>query len=117
MEILYGASCRITREPNFEEINIWELVGVNIEDSYENNQKVYTTTATFQTCDKEPITERQLAFRVTSMNGQRFLIGTNARPYPIIKERNPFPEKPTDSAMKTVTITWKAIYPMLRIVE
>ena len=117
LEIISESSCLLTREPDFKEINIFELVGVTIEDSYENHQKIYTTTATFKTCDKEPIVERILAFRVTSLDGKRFLIGTNARPYPIIKERNPYPEKPTDSTLKTVTVTWKAIYPMLLIIE
>lgn len=117
LEIISESSCLLTREPDFKEINIFELVGVTIEDSYENHQKIYTTTATFKTCDKEPIVERMLAFRVTSLDGKRFLIGTNARPYPIIKERNPYPEKPTDSTLKTVTVTWKAIYPMLLIIE
>lgn len=117
LEIISESSCLLTREPDFKEINIFELVGVTIEDSYENHRKIYTTTATFKTCDKEPIVERMLAFRVTSLDGKRFLIGTNTRPYPIIKERNPYPEKPTDSTLKTVTVTWKAIYPMLLIIE
>ncbi|MGX8697961.1 MAG: hypothetical protein ACSW8D_16395, partial [Prevotella sp.] len=92
-------------------------VGVTIEDSYENNQKVYTTTATFNTCDKQPMTVRQAAFRLTSVDGKRYMIGTDSRPYPIIRERNPFPEKPVDSSLKTVTITWKSLMPMLLIVE
>lgn len=117
MQILSQVACRFTREVDFKEINIQELVGVTIEDSYENNQKVYTTTATFQTCEKEPITERQMAFRLTSLDGKHYIIGTNARPFPIIKERNPYPEKPTDSTLKTVTITWKALFPMLSVIE
>lgn len=115
--VLNGTTCRFVSLPAFSEIGIRELVGVNIEDSYENNQKVYTTTATFNTCDKKHMTLRQTVFRLTSIDGKRYLIGTDSRPYPIIKERNPFPEKPADSALKTVTITWKAPYPMLHIID
>ena len=117
IQMLNGTSCRFKNQPAFSGIDIMELVGVTIEDSYENNQKVYTTTATFNTCDKKHMTLRQAVFRLTSVDGQRYLIGTDSRPYPIIKERNPFPEKPADSAMKTVTITWKAPYPLLLIIE
>ena len=115
--LLDDVSCRFKREPFFFELDLWELVGVTIEDSYENNQKIYTTTAVFSTRCKEPLTDNRLAFRVTSVSGMQYLIGTNERPYPVIKEKNPYPEKPADSTLKSVTITWKAKYPMLRIVE
>lgn len=117
LKIVSDISCRFTHNVSFEEICINEVVGVTIEDSYENNQKVYTTTAIFQTCDKLPITKRHLSFRLTGIDGKRYMIGTNSRPFPIIKENNPYPEKVTDSSLKTVTITWKSMLPMLLIVD
>ena len=117
IQIVGESSCRIKTQPSFSEICIRELVGVTIEDSYENNQKVYTTTATFNTYDKQPMTVRQAAFRLTSVDGKSYMIGTDSRPYPIIKEKNPFPEKHTDSTLKTVTVTWKSLMPMLLIIE
>lgn len=117
LEIISESSCRLAHDVTFEKINIHGLVGVNVEDTYDNNQRMFTTTATFLTYDKEPIAERQLAYRVTSIEGQCYLIGTNARPFPVIKEKNPFPEKPGDSILKTVTITWKSLLPMLRIIK
>ena len=117
LQLVGESSCRFKSQVGFSEISINELVGVTVEDSYENNQKIYTTTATFQTCDKKPLTARQVAFRLTSIDGSQYMIGTSSRPYPIIKERNPFPEKPADTTLKTVTITWKSLLPMLLIVE
>ena len=117
MRVISDTSCRFTREVDFIEIAIHELVGVSIEDSYENNQKIYTTTASFSTCCKHPFTYRRMAFRLTSVDGKRYMIGTNSRPYPIIKEKNPFPEKVADSTLKTVTVSWKSLFPMLLIVE
>jgi len=117
LRITSNTSCVLLRELDFVDLDIQELVGVSIEDSYENNQKVYTTTATFSTKRKEPFSSRGLAFRLTSVNGQRFMIGTQERPFPVIKEKNPFPEKVPDSTLKTVTITWKSTFPMLRIIE
>lgn len=117
IRLISESVCRFTHDVEFEKINIQELVGVTVEDSYENNQKVYTTTATFQTCGKEPMTERQVAFRLTALDGHRFMIGTNSRPFPIVKEQNYFPEKPTDTSLKKVTVTWKSLFPMLLIIE
>lgn len=117
IQIIGETTCRFKSLPVFSEINIKGLVGVTIEDGYENNQRVFTTTATFNMCDKKPMNVRQAVFRLTSIDGKRYMIGTDSRPYPVIKERNPFPEKPADSSMKTVTIAWKSLLPMLLIVE
>lgn len=117
MKIISGTSCRFSQEPDFSEMDIQELVGVTIEDNYDNNQKAFTTTATFDTRCKQPMTDRHVAFRLTSVDGKRYMIGTNGRPYPIVKEKNAFPVKPADSTLKTVSITWKALYPMLLIME
>lgn len=116
IRIISKAKCHFNAEVNFEEIKVQELVGVTIEDAYENNQKIYTVTAQFLMKDKEPLTDRHLSFKLTSINGKQYLLGTNSRPFPIIKENNNFPEKPADSQMKQVTITWKSTYSLLQIV-
>lgn len=115
LRVVSDTSVKFTNEVPFSPVDILELVGVNIEDSYENNQKVYTTTAVFNTFCKKPMANRRLAFRLTSVDGKRYLIGLNTRPFPIIKEKNPYPEKPTDTSLKNVTITWKSFYPMMLI--
>ena len=117
IRVITGTTCRFTNDVLFTEISIHGVVGVIVEDSYENNQKVFTTTATFQTCDKLPQTERRMAFRMTGIDEKRYMIGTDSRPFPIIKERNPYPERPADSSLKTVTITWRSLLPMLLIEE
>lgn len=117
MRVLSDTKCRFTSEVSFEEICIQELAGVTIEDSYDNNQKVYTTTVSFHTREKQPITDRRIAFRLTSVDGKRYMVGTNTRPFPLIKENNAFPEKPADSSLKAVKVTWKSLLPMLLIVE
>lgn len=114
--IVYGNTVHFKTRPLYEEIPVQDLVGVKIEDNYENNQKIYTTTATFLSHGSEPMDGRQACFLLRSVSGQSFLIGTHERPYPIIKETDNFPEKPADSSLKRVTVTWKAPCPMLRII-
>lgn len=116
MTIIRKSSCKLPLGVNFCEIEeISGLVGAKIEDEEVNGQKVFTSTVTFQTYCKETFQGKRCAFRLTSIDGTQFLVGTYSRPYPIIKENNAFPEKPGDSDMKTVTITWKAPLPMLTI--
>lgn len=116
LQLVGEASCRFSSTPVFTEIKVNGLVGVTVEDELENNQRVFTTTATFESCDKEPLAARRHVFRLTGADGKQYLIGTDTRPFPIIKEKNPWPAKPTESTMKTVTVMWKALLPILTIV-
>lgn len=115
--IVSDYSCQVASDVFFENIGIQELVGVTVECSLENNQLIYTTKATFHTCDKLPRTMRRVIFRLTAIDGKRYLIGTNRRPYPVIRAIDQFPEKPADSSLKKITITWKSVLPMLFIEE
>lgn len=117
MLIIDKSKCRILPSVTFSKIDILDMVGVKITDAYEKNQRIYTTTATFKTCDKTPSDMRGMAFRLTSRTGARFMIGTGSRPYPVVKEDNPYPEKAVDPMTKTVTITWKSTYPPLLIIN
>lgn len=113
-----NSSCRIPSDVNFTEINeIVNLVGVKMEDESQKGETVYTTTVTFQTKRKDVVRWKRIAFRLTSIDGNQFLVGTGSRPYPVVKENNTFPEKPGDSTLKTVTITWRSLLPMLYIVK
>lgn len=117
LRLINKHSCVLKNVVNFKEIPIEGLVSVKIEDVVQNNEIIYTSTATFRTCDKSPWNDRKLVFRLTSVNGNVFILGNRSRPYPIIKEINPYPEKPNDDTLKTVQVTWKATTPMLYLVD
>ena len=117
MKMLSLHSCSVPSSVEFAEINTVGLVDVKMDDSIENKEKVYTSVVSFQTPNKTPAGVSRLAFRLTTIDGNRFLLGTSERPYPIIKESNPFPGKVGDSTLKSVTITWKSPCPLLYIVD
>lgn len=112
---VYGHACFLSNALIFTNIDIYELVGVRVEDEYENNQRQYTTTATFRTARKIPASTRQCIFRLTSADGTKYIIGTGQIPHPVVKEKEPYPEKPADTTLNTVTVIWKAVYPMLKV--
>ena len=109
--------CVMNYDTRFEEIHAEGLIEVSVEDSFEDNQRVYATTATFRTCRKAPLLARQKVFRLTAMDGTRWLMGTGEKPYPIVSEANPWPGDPSGSALKKVKLTWKATTPLLRIIN
>ena len=108
---------RLPTDLSLNKINIEGLAGMTIEDQVENNQRFYTTTLTFRACEKKPADIRRSAFIVESVVGKRYLIGSDVRPWPIYKEVNRFPDKPTDSALKECTVTWRATWSPLEVID
>lgn len=117
LQVISPSSCRMKSSLLFTDLDIQDLVGVTVEDSYENAQRKYTTTVTFKTPCRKLLALSRMAFRLTDVNGNQYMVGTNSRPYPIIKELQTFPDKVPESSLKQFSITWKSMYPMLLIVD
>ncbi len=117
MRFISGTRCRFSADVPFTEIPIEGLAGISQEKAIENNQTLYTVVATFSSCRRDFAALRRVAFRITSANGQQYLLGSSARPYPIIEETTPFPSKPADTTLKSFKVTWKGTLPLLQIEE
>lgn len=116
MTIASDDSCKLPANVTFHEIDIWELVGAKVETNMENNQLTQSVTITFKTKNSQPMRMRGKVYRLTDMEGGQYLLGTWQRPYCVWKESASRPEKPTDSTLKTVTITLKSLHPLLTII-
>lgn len=114
LRLISKYACRMKQSLLFTDLDIQDLVGVTVEDSYENAQRKYTTTVTFKTPCRKLLALSRMVFRLTDVNGDQYMVGTNSRPFPIIKEVQNYPEKVPDSSLKQFTITWKSMCPMLR---
>ena len=112
--ILSDDTCSVSQNVNFTDLHIKEQAAVNVESSVENNEEIYNTTLEFKTCHYEPSVPRRQVFRLTSADGTLYLLGTHERPYPVIKQVLPFP-KGQDSQLRTVTVTLKSRFGLLRI--
>ncbi len=117
MKIVSSDECRFDDEPQFTEINIRLLADVRVSDSLDGNVRKFTTVLTFSVCDHSPSFSRRLAYRLTAADGTQFMIGTNKRPYAITTENIPFPDSPTESLLKKITVKWTSAYPMLKVVS
>lgn len=117
MMFLRNDKCAFRSMPIFEKIEAKGLIGVKIDENTENGQKVFTTTATFLTEDRDGRSWYRKCFRLTTIKGKQFLIGSYDRPYPNVKEESNFPQNPADSSLKKITITWKSMHPMMSISE
>ena len=117
LDVFDGNKSCLKVDCDWKVIPIKELADVKVEDSFENGQKYYTTTVSFYSPDRELTKSQRAAFRLTSVRGKLYLMGSNDRPYPIIKETANFPDDPKNTSMKRVVITWKSIFPLLELVD
>lgn len=107
--------CFLTANVNFEEINTVGNIQVSDESSYENNELIWTTTVTYKVKSKSPRAWRRKAFRMTAIDGTMYLVGTGDRPFPVIKESNPYPGLPTGTTLMTITVSWKSSHGLMKI--
>lgn len=116
MEPIGERQCHFMSDVNFTEINTYGNIQVSEESDYQNNERIWTITVTYKQKCKKPSGARRKAFRLTRIDGTQFVIGTYDRPFPVIKESNPYPDKPTGTTLMTVTVTWKSKHGMMEIV-
>lgn len=78
---------------------------LTIEEKTEDKVVIRTATLKFYTC-QDIIGRKILSFRVKTLGGGYLLIGTNRRPYPVVKVTMSYPDKPSDNQWNEVTVTW-----------
>lgn len=78
------------------------------ESEFDNNSSLETATLTFTSSETLP-TDRRLAFALTCVNGEQWLIGTHEAPYPLVKKEysSGLPDGDTNTTQYTVTYTNK----------
>lgn len=116
MEVVGERQCHFMSDVNFTEINTFGNIQVSEDSDYQNNERIWTITITYKQKCKNPSGWRRKAFRMTRLDGKKIVVGTFSRPFPVIKESNPYPDKPTGTTLMTVTVTWKSKLGMLEII-
>lgn len=106
----------LTESANFKEINTLGLIEVTEESNFEENERIWTVTIKYTSTCKTPESPRRKAYKLTDTSGQQYLVGSPSRPYPVVKESNPYPSKANGQILRDVTITYKSKVGMRRIV-
>ncbi len=102
---------------NFNKVCLVDLAGVDVSQAVENGSRITTVKLSAQIADDFTVDNRRLAWRVTTVEGEQYLIGTNEQPYPVTTVANAFPSKTTERSGKTITATWKTSLDLLHIVD
>ena len=102
---------------NFTELPIIGLADMEVSESIENGSRLTTVKLTARTaCDYPAGAPRRHAWRVTTVTGEQYLIGTTEQPFPVTLVTDSYPGKSTEPSGKTITVVWQSSLGLLEIV-
>ncbi|MBO4944611.1 MAG: hypothetical protein J6C91_05060 [Muribaculaceae bacterium] len=63
------------------------------------------------------VANRKLAFLITTVKGNRFLVGTNESPFPIANTSDAFPDKTSEPSGCTLTVEYTDTIGLLPVLD
>lgn len=106
--IVKGRGIAESEHINFIELCIEPFASMQVNSDFDNNNEIFETVVTAKAHSRLPDRAVKLAFRVTAVSGERYIVGSTGTPYPLVKQTENFPENVADSQLNTVEITWKS---------
>lgn len=97
----------------FDELDTIGLSSVESSDKIDNKVRVYTSKLVSFLPERIKAGNKKLCFRVTTVSGERFLIGTDKAPYPVVTFNETYPNSPSAKCGCTMTVTYSNTIPML----
>ena len=101
----------------FTEIPIVGLASCRISDKIEGCTRVYTSELKMHCCNQLQPEGKKLCFRLTTVTGKQFLLGTWVRPYPVITNDELMPSRRSDRSGSEVSVKLVAVVPLLAILD
>lgn len=95
------------------EIPMIKTAEMQIQDKIENKQRIFTTNVKLLTTDLLNLEAYDIVFKVTTVDGKAFIIGSDQSPYPVLTNSMEFPKEYSGKSGNTVTITYTALNPPL----
>ncbi len=102
--IVHGIGVMLNHWRDFREMPLVGMAQCEVASKVENKSKLFTTTLTAMLSEHFDVRDRHLAFLVTCVNGDRYLIGIDEPPYPITNISDALPGKATDQSGCTLTV-------------
>ena len=109
--------CIVPSAANFRSIQCKVPSSCEISDKVESKVRIFTSKLTFKSCEQIDPNYRPLAFRITTADGIRYLMGCDRRPYSVLTRTENLPSSHTESSLITYTATWTDVIRPLQIIE
>ena len=109
--------CILPQDVEFRQIQCKSPSSCEISDKVESKVRIFTSKLSFKACEQIDSEGLPLAYRVTTADGCRYLIGRGHRPFPVITRSENMPSSFTESSLITYTVTWSDTVKPLQIIE
>ena len=100
---------------NFNELCLVGLADVEVSQAVDNGSRLTTVKLTARTTSDFAVNNRRLAWRITTVTGEQYLIGTTEQPFPVTTVGDNFPDKATEQSGKKLTVSWQTPLNILKI--
>lgn len=109
--------CILPQGVEFRQIKCKTPSACEITDKVESKVRIFTTKLTIKTAEQIDCDGSPLAYRVTTADGCRYLIGRDHRPFPVVTRTENYPGSFTDTSLIAYVITWTDAIKALKIIE
>ena len=86
------------------------------EEKTDDSGRIYQTKLTFSVRGKRLPDMKRHVFLCETLSGERILVGSDKRPYPIVSQSENHPGNYTDSQLTTVTVEYSSCFPLSYII-
>lgn len=102
---------------NFKEIPLTDLASMEVASKVDNKSRLFTTTIKALLPERFRVNNRKLAFLVTTVSGDRFLVGTCESPFPIVNTSDMFPDAANGQSGCTLTVEYTDTLGLLPVLD
>lgn len=106
-DIIKGRGITGISDVTFTELCIEPYASMQITSKIDNNNEVYETVITARSYARLPDRSVKLAFRITTVMDDVLIVGGITDPFPVISQKDNFPEEVSDSHLTSIDITWE----------
>ena len=99
----------------FIKLEIVGLASVEIADKIENKVRLFTSKLAVFLPDRLEVGNRKLCFRLRSITGEYFILGSASRPYALLSFTDSRPDSPSSKCGSTMIATLTDTVPMLSV--
>lgn len=109
--------CIVPSCTEFRQISTKSPSSCEITDKVESKVRIFTTKLTFKSCEQLDDNGTPWAYRITTADGVRYLIGCDHRPFPVLTRTENMPNSFTETSLIAYTVTWSDVIKPLQIIE
>lgn len=102
---------------DFAELPLVNLASMEISSKVENKSRLFTTSIKALLGEHFDIANRKLAYLVTTVLGDRYLVGTDESPFPVSNTTDTFPDKASDTSGCTLSVEYTDSIGLLPVLD